>query len=123
MGAASSGANAWLRCGLNFCVPTSGAFQILFSLTLALAVFFAVTDLPATSADFNREAATEHPLSELHEKMPCDEGFVCSAFILLDGLGNGFSDTEYRNSAVLADAPFRHFMTPRVDLPPPRTAA
>ena len=122
MGDVSSGAKAQLRCDQMLSGPAKGALRLLFSLTLAAAVFLAVTSFSARAVDYHGEAAAEQPSNVLHDKAPCDEGFVCSAYILSGRLGTGFSDTEYRILVISLEIPFRNFSSPQVDLPPPRTA-
>jgi len=122
MGEISSGAKVWLRCGHVLSRPAKGLFRLFFALTLVATVFLA-TGLPAPAADYHAEAAAGQASNDLHDKVPCDEGFVCSAYVLSEGLGNGVSDTEYQRLLISSQMPFRHFMTPQVDLPPPRTSA
>jgi len=123
MGDVSSGAKAWLRCGQFFSGLANRAFRLLFSLTLAVAVFLAVTIPPAHAAGNHGEAVVEHPSNDLHDKAPCDEGFVCSAYILLERIRDGFSNAEYRILLISLEVPLRNFSPPQVDLPPPRAAA
>ena len=61
MGDVSSGAKTWLYCGHILSGTATLAFWLLFSLTLAAAVFLAATILPARAAVSHSEAAAELP--------------------------------------------------------------
>lgn len=123
MGDISSGSNAWLRRSQMLTGPAKCAFRVFWSLTLVAAVFLAVTIPPAPSADYIAEVELEHSSNDIHAQAPCDEGFVCSAYIFSELLGGSFSDLEYQILLITLEMPLRKFSTPQVDLPPPRAAA
>ena len=99
------------------------AFRLFFSLSLAAAIFVAVTIPPAPAADNHDAATVAHLSTDLFDRALCDEGFVCSTYILSERLGDGFSDAEYQIRLISLEMPLRNLSTPQVDLPPPRSAA
>jgi hypothetical protein len=123
MGDVSSGAEVWLRCSQVLPGLTKYAFRLLFSIALAATVFLAATIMPAPGSDNLGETTVEHTSYDLHDKGPCDEGFVCSAYIFLQSLGDGLSETEYRILLSSLEMPLRNLSTPLVNLPPPRVAS
>ena len=103
--------------------PTKSALRLLLSLTFAAAVFLAMAVLPAPAAEYHGETAAEHLSSDLHDKTPCDGGFVCSVDICTNRYRAACLIADYQILVILHDISFLHFKIPQVDLRPPRTAA
>jgi hypothetical protein len=122
MGDVSSGTEVWLRCGQVLCGPAKYAARLFVLITLAAAVLLAATLLPAPATDIHGQTTAEHATYDAYDTAPCDEGFVCSSFVFLQGLEESFSEAGYRVRLISLEIPLRNLSTPMVDLPPPRAA-
>ena len=122
MGDVSSNANADLQSDRVFSWPVKDAFRLLLSLAIAAAVFLATTVLQAPAAEYHSEIAVENFSDDVPGKMPCKEGFVCSAYILTNRNVAAHLTAEILILVISHNISFLHFKTPQVDPRPPRLA-
>ena len=120
MVAVASGTSTWIGRNLKLRSPFSCRLRLLVCLGLVFSLFLAAMDIVPSGGDHRSEASIELSSDVQSDAIVCDDGVICAAYILPVRFGAAVSDLRYQIKVASSERAFVQFMTPQVDLPPPR---
>ncbi|PHQ80604.1 MAG: hypothetical protein COB65_11075 [Thalassobium sp.] len=100
-----------------------GLVKIVALVGLMFALVGATSGLEPPSTKMDEIARADQPADMRNDHVACDDSITCAPYIVSLLAGSAFLTLPNAPVAVSRDRPFPRFMSPQIDLPPPRTTA
>lgn len=100
-----------------------GLGKVVALVGLMFALVGATGGLEPPSTKMNEIARADQPADMTNDHVACDDSITCAPYIVSLLAGSSFLTLPNAPVAESRDRPFPRFMSPQIDLPPPRTTA
>jgi len=110
---------------LTLCILAGLGGLLKYVLVVGLVLYLpgATINVETLSAENHVVANADHPADPSHETVVCVDSIVCTPYSLSIATESLFLDQPGVLQVVSREYPFLRFLSPLVDLPPPRYAA